>query len=841
MNRKATKPIVLVLVFIGALIVFSNLTNKVNKDVTATMEEASLPVMQFLYNEVVLNELHGYTQEMDMLSMRDGLLPVGESRQINLEILTYGNQVDNISYKVRSMDSERLLVEVESADMEATTDKVECQINLPSLFEDNVEYNMEIALTMGEENVYYYTRIVHSTNSYVDETLAFALQFHEYTFRGDAASFIPTYMDSATGDATNLAYVDLSCTLGQITWGKFEGKKMTQPVASFKEITPSYNVITLNYVMTNVNENNEVEYYNVEEYYRLRQTSTRIYVLNFERTMNQVFRSENDFLLGSSALQLGIRNSDVEFLASDSGDCIAFVQEGELWSYDRINNSIAQVFSFRSTEGMNSRENWDQHDIKIVRVDEAGSISFLVYGYMNRGIHEGSVGVGVYYYDALAQTVEEELFINTDKSYEVLKAELGKLMYVNEQKQFYIMLNDSVYEIDLTTFEVSTMVESGYRECFAVSESGRYLAWISPEKLYSSENITLEDLKTGISYEITSGTDTYLRPITFIGEDFVYGIANAIDVKVDSVGTEVFPMSKIEILNTSEEKQDVIKEYQPSAGKIGDVSVDANNVYLELVTEIDGRYVSIGSDTIMNRESEPVNGVKISSTKTDIKQTQISLTMKTISNDENVQILSPKHIVLEEDRTICLDVETNDYYYVYVKGKVLLATKDVSEAVKLANENYGVVVDSNVNYIFKRSRNTTQTALTNLSVNEADVNANTIVKCISIMLKREGAGIGVSDLMESGQTPYEVLSSTLKEAKVLELRNCTIDEYLYFLDQGTPVFTKIGNDQAVLLTGYTANYIYYYDPLSGMTKNIDYEGMEDMIYDGGNYVIAYVK
>ena len=49
MNRKATRPIVLVLVFIGALILFSNFINKEDKDVTTTMKEASLPVMQFVY------------------------------------------------------------------------------------------------------------------------------------------------------------------------------------------------------------------------------------------------------------------------------------------------------------------------------------------------------------------------------------------------------------------------------------------------------------------------------------------------------------------------------------------------------------------------------------------------------------------------------------------------------------------------------------------------------------------------------------------------------------------------------------------------------------------------
>lgn len=841
MNKTVTRIIVLVAIFISAVITFSVSGNKVNKDVTMMMDEATLPVMQFVYNHTVLNELHGYTQEMDMLSMRDGLIPIGEMRTLDVEIMTYGQEIDNLSYKIRSMNSERLLVEEESADISSSQDKVDCQIKLPSIFEDDVEYNMEIAITMGEKEVYYYTRIVRAPGSYADETLAFALQFHDYTFREDANTFIPTYMDPATGDATNLAFVDLSCTLGQITWGDFDGVKLTDPIASFKEINPSYNVITLNYIMTNVNENNEVEYYNVEEYYRLRQTNARIYVLNFERTMDQVFRGENDFLLGTTAIQLGIRNQDVEFLANDSGDVISFVQEGELWSYDRINNTITQAFSFRNVEGMNSRENWNQHDIEVLRVDEAGSISFLVYGYMNRGIHEGEVGVGVYYYDALSQTVEEEVFIATDKSYEVLKAELGKLMFLNEQKEFYFLINNCVYKIDLTDFEVTTLVEADTSECYAVSESGRYFAWVSQSDLYSSESITLEDLKMGITHQISSEANTYVKPITFIGEDFVYGVANASDVKEDAVGNIVFPMSKIEILNTSEEKQEIIKTYHPHTGKIGKVSVDANNVYLQLVSESNGRYVEVGSDTIMNREAEPANGVKIAITRSEIKQTQVSLTMKDILKAEPLELVLPKHILLEENRTMDFDIDTEGYYYVYVKGEVLLATKNVSEAIKMANENYGVVVDSEVNYVFKRARNTTQTALANLSPNEADLGASSMIKSISALLKREGAGICVGDLIEVGQTPIQIVTNTLKDYRVLELRNCTMDELLYFIDQGTPVFAQTWTNQAILLTGYSANYVYYYEPNSGQTKTIGYEEIEDLFYQGGEYFIAYVK
>lgn len=839
--RKATKPIVLVLIFIGALFTFSMLMNKENKDQTTTMESASLPVMQFVYNDMVINELHGYTTEMEMLSMRDGLMPLNATRQLVLQIDTYGNEIDNISYKIRSINSERLLVEVENTSFVTTPDRVDCKIQLPSLFEDNIEYNMEITLDIGEEQVHYYTRIIQSTDAYVDETLAFALQFHEYTFREDANTFIPIYMDPATGDATTLSYVDLSCTLRQITWANFKGVKLTSPVVSLKEVGPSYNVVTLNYVMTNVNEENQIEYYNVEEYYRLRQTQTRMYVLNFERTMNYIFSTENSFFNGNEQLLLGIRNNDVEFKGNDSGDCIAFVQEGDLWCYDIVNNSISKVFSFRSDEGINNRENWNQHDIKIVRVDEAGSISFIVYGYMNSGIHEGNVGVGVYHYDALGHTVEEEVFITSNKSYEVLKAELGDLMYVNEQKQLYLMINHTVYKVDLNTFEVDTLVENGNDDCFAVSKSGRYFAWIKPEEQFASDHIVLEDLKTGITYQVTSGYNTYLKPITFIGEDFVYGVASKNSVKEDMFGELVFPMSSIEIMNTSEDKQDIIKKYHPNRGYIGDTTVDENNVYLQIVEESNGKYVLVEEDIIMNRESEPINGIKVSKAVTDIKQTQVTLTMKSRKTTANVEVVAPMHIVLEEDRTIALNDNSKDYYYVYLKGQVLLATKDISEAVRVANENMGVVVDSDLRYIFKRARNNTQTALRNLTPNDADARATSIAKCISIILNREEVGVRVNELMAAGQSPVEILKSTLKTAKVIELKDVGVDELLYFIDQSNPVFAKTSVNNAILLTGYSANYIHYYDTSSGQTKSMEYHEAEAMFEKGGRYFITYIK
>ena len=50
---------------------------------------------------------------------------------------------------------------------------------------------------------------------------------------------------------------------------------------------------------------------------------------------------------------------------------------------------------------------------------------------MNRGHHEGETGIGVFHYDNMSNTVEEELFLASDRSYEVLKADWGKMFYIS--------------------------------------------------------------------------------------------------------------------------------------------------------------------------------------------------------------------------------------------------------------------------------------------------------------------------------------------------------------------------------------------------------------------------
>ena len=619
MSKKVIKPIVLIVVFIAALITFCIITNKGNKDMTTKQADATLPVMSFNLDKIKINTLHGYTTEMDPTKMRDCVIPISDDRKLSLSISTYGMAVDRISYKIRSMDGKRLVADDEISSFSNKDNTIQADISMPNVMDENTEYLLVFTITSGQDNVYYYSRIMQTDGKAAAKVVEFAKKFHDETFIKDDKSFFTTYMETTTGDRNTLAHVDLTSTVSQITWGSMAATQYTNPVIALKEINDSYDVVTIDYVMSCVDGKGETEYYNVREYFRLRQTESRMYVLNYERTANQIFNSENSFISDSGSVILGIRSSEAEYRANEAGSVICFVQEGDLYSYDINNGMIIKVFSFRDAEGIDERENWNHHDIKIVSVDEAGSIDFVVYGYMNRGIHEGEVGAGVYHYDGLAHTIDEEAFIPSKTSYEVLKAEMGKMLYLNEKNEFYLMMDDSLYRINLGSMSVKKVVEGLSTGSYCASESNRYFAWVDSANQYSSNTIKVMDLKSGKTFEVKKGDDQYLRPLGFIGEDFIYGQANAADVVSDAAGNTTFPMNGLIILDTSDQSE--LKTYTPSGGYVEKISVDGYTVTIDLIAQNNGVYAEIGQDTIMNREADSKQKIALDTSQSDTKLT----------------------------------------------------------------------------------------------------------------------------------------------------------------------------------------------------------------------------
>ena len=837
MSKKVIKPIVLIVVFIAALITFCIITNKGNKDMTTKQADATLPVMSFNLDKIKINTLHGYTTEMDPTKMRDCVIPISDDRKLSLSISTYGMAVDRISYKIRSMDGKRLVADDEISSFSNKDNTIQADISMPNVMDENTEYLLVFTITSGQDNVYYYSRIMQTDGKAAAKVVEFAKKFHDETFIKDDKSFFTTYMETTTGDRNTLAHVDLTSTVSQITWGSMAAAQYTNPVIALKEINDSYDVVTIDYVMSCVDGKGETEYYNVREYFRLRQTESRMYVLNYERTANQIFNSENSFISDSGSVILGIRSSEAEYRANEAGSVICFVQEGDLYSYDINNGMIIKVFSFRDAEGIDERENWNHHDIKIVSVDEAGSIDFVVYGYMNRGIHEGEVGAGVYHYDGLAHTIDEEAFIPSKTSYEVLKAEMGKMLYLNEKNEFYLMMDDSLYRINLGSMSVKKVVEGLSTGSYCASESNRYFAWVDSANQYSSNTIKVMDLKSGKTFEVKKGDDQYLRPLGFIGEDFIYGQANAADVVSDAAGNTTFPMNGLIILDTSE-----LKTYTPSGGYVEKISVDGYTVTIDLIAQNNGVYAEIGQDTIMNREADSKQKIALDTSQSDTKLTVSAISIAGGKKPDKLKQLTAQMTINSHDTAVDLKFDDNTvHFYVYAKGDVIFASDDISDAIKQANDSMGVVIDSNQQYVWMRARKNAVNAFANIACNETDKDADSVVKSVSAMLTYNDVTVSVSELIGAGSSAVDVLKNNLPDKEILDLQGVSSEDIIFYISQGNPVFAMTGNTSAVLVTGYSSNgALYIYNPDNGATTSMSYEDADRMFYNGGLHFITYM-
>ena len=837
MSKKVIKPIVLIVVFIAALITFCIITNKGNKDMTTKQADATLPVMSFNLDKIKINTLHGYTTEMNPTKMRDCVIPISDDRKLSLSISTYGMAVDRISYKIRSMDGKRLVADDEISSFSNKDNTIQADISMPNVMDENTEYLLVFTITSGQDNVYYYSRIMQTDGKAAAKVVEFAKKFHDETFIKDDKSFFTTYMETTTGDRNTLAHVDLTSTVSQITWGSMAAAQYTNPVIALKEINDSYDVVTIDYVMSCVDGKGETEYYNVREYFRLRQTESRMYVLNYERTANQIFNSENSFISDSGSVILGIRSSEAEYRANEAGSVICFVQEGDLYSYDINNGMIIKVFSFRDAEGIDERENWNHHDIKIVSVDEAGSIDFVVYGYMNRGIHEGA---GVYHYDGLAHTIDEEAFIPSKTSYEVLKAEMGKMLYLNEKNEFYLMMDDSLYRINLGSMSVKKVVEGLSTGSYCASESNRYFAWVDSANQYSSNTIKVMDLKSGKTFEVKKGDDQYLRPLGFIGEDFIYGQANAADVVSDAAGNTTFPMNGLIILDTSDQSE--LKTYTPSGGYVEKISVDGYTVTIDLIAQNNGVYAEIGQDTIMNREADSKQKIALDTSQSDTKLTVSAISIAGGKKPDKLKQLTAQMTINSHDTAVDLKFDDNTvHFYVYAKGDVIFASDDISDAIKQANDSMGVVIDSNQQYVWMRARKNAVNAFANIACNETDKDADSVVKSVSAMLTYNDVTVSVSELIGAGSSAVDVLKNNLPDKEILDLQGVSSEDIIFYISQGNPVFAMTGNTSAVLVTGYSSNgALYIYNPDNGATTSMSYEDADRMFYNGGLHFITYM-
>ena len=334
--------------FIGmlliALMAVSRIVNKGNTDLTVEMEPASLPLVSMKLDGERVNCLRGYSEDMQANYLRDTLTPLPENRCLSVEIDTFGTEITGISYEVRSLDMTRLVENTEVYNYATDHERINAEFNIKDLIDDNREYILTTILEMSDgEKIRYYTRIVYREDLPVREELAYIMNFHNKTFDKSQAKELVTYLESnEEGDNSSFHYVNIHSNFNQITWGELNVKEVNKPEVDILEMDASTASVKVRFLVSRKDSRND-ELYAAEEFFRIRYTPERIYLLDYERTMNQVFVPDGAF--ANNKILLGITANELEFMENADGSVVAFVQENALYMYMNDANRLAREMS----------------------------------------------------------------------------------------------------------------------------------------------------------------------------------------------------------------------------------------------------------------------------------------------------------------------------------------------------------------------------------------------------------------------------------------------------------------------------------------------------------------
>ena len=808
--------VVLAVTFVVAVICFSRMINQTAPSTAETMENSTFPLVYMCNNGVSYNCLHGYTQEMDVEYIRDTVTVLSDDHLLAIQIQPFGTNIESVSYEVLTLDGLNSLENTNVIKLEEQDGYIAATLQIQNQMLLNQEYILKLQLTVGGRDIYYYTRLLLEDGLHLDAYLDFVSGFYEKCVYKTDQNALGTVVepDETTDQSRTLSSMNIHDSVSQLMWGELNPQVYYKPTPSLVDINGTTASFVLEYRISAVNEEGANEVYNVDEFYRLRYTDTRVFLLDFTRTTDKVFNTGGT-LLQPEGICLGITDADVEYAFDEQKKVVAFVQENELWSYRVNSGQIVRVFGFPQQENMDYRDFYSRNNIKVLRVDESGDIWFAVSGYMNRGSREGQNGIGIYFYEEASSTVEEILFVETMESYDMLKLDIDALAYVtNDRTACYILLEGIVYRIDLVEREYTHVIDGVKNGCFMSSESNRYFSWLKEGRRYGSKTLYTMDFETGEASEISCQADEMLRPVAYMGEDLVYGKALVSDIVDQDEGNEIFPMYQLVIMNGEGEQ---LMTYETPQAYVTRAEQVNHVLKLTRVVKTELGYAETLEDQIVGMDTEEDVVYGIATQEEGAKQTTILLRVGTEITDSNPQVATSRLLVHEDQRAIRIpkNTEREHLYYVYAGGSMESMWPTASEAIRRADEKVGVVIDHAKEFVWERG-NRAETAKIKLE--------------------------NIPDVIKSGTMDIETLEASLGKDAV-NLTGCTLEEVLYFVGQGQPVLAATPDGAGVvIITGYDdfGNTILL---RPGETETYFY-GPEDskaLFEQAGNRFVSYLK
>lgn len=849
--------IILTVIFFGALYFFSrNYLVVRNFDLTADttgMAEATLPNISLVVGDDEINRIYGYSANLDWTLNRETITPIGKDKSFVVRVEENGMTVRRLKYELFDVDSGMLL---DSGTISAlTSEKVQegndsdktvktAKIKLNAELTEGTEYSVKITLvTSSSKRVYYYTRVKLYNNGHLAEKLDYVRWFRESALNKINRESVEKNLETkSNSDTTSFAHADIHSSWEMVSWGELQPRivaELPPTVTDFYEGTAS---IVLSYVVE-MDAGSGPEQFLVRELFRFLYTDIRTYLYNYEREVETIY-DVNHTSLAKDDLKLGITaDTGMEILSTGNTDYVAFVRNRELWSYDRQENEMTRVFSFRSEGETNLMELYDAHDIKLLTLRQNGDMDFLVYGYMNRGEYEGRVGIILYRYYRDEARVEEQMYIPVNTTYQLLKGEVNEFVYMSSYDVLYFTIYNTIYSYNLTTKVLQVLAEEIPAENVVFLKEMKHVVWQHTEEI-GSDRFTVMDLESGKTDVIGAGAGELICLLGKIDNNLVYGYARTADVAQHFDGTRIVPMYRVVIADLT---GTVFKEYSQPGYYVTQTLFEDNVIHLTRVKKderIGEGYTAAAADAIQNRKDSVTPSVYVTGRVTELAKTEYYITFPgNVAIDEIPELKTVPFTVLSSDPTVRITASETlpERYLTYSFGKVVFSSRNPVDAIRRADEDesVGAVINSRGKIIWERGVKANRTTITGISPAVMVPGQSALQNALKMVFSYEGFDIDVSGITVESQSVSEWIGQYLK-VSALELKGASLDEVLYYVYKKYPVIALLGEDKVYLIVGYDQTAVEVMDPVFRSTKKIEIEQATELFEESGNVFFTYV-
>ena len=767
-----------------------------------SMTGASLPTISLLYNGYEINTLHGYTQEMDINYIRSSIYVLEDDYSIPVLCELYDNEISEITFEVYNIGGDNLIQNGTVSDTETAEGVLSFDVVIDNIIDEGTEYILVLQMETAEgTQIRYYFRFKKETSSLLSQ-LEGVLEYNSklcYISDDDAMSYVSNYMetDYTADDNTDFGSVTLVSSIYSMMWNQMDVEMYGDVSVQILDSDGDIGYFLLTYMLTR-SDGDVDEYYSVSEYYRVRMLDDVFRILDYERETDQIFEPSTETISTSTALVGIVSDSDIEMLCNQEGTLSCFVRNGNLWAMDTDNKEIKLIFSF--SEGLDDeRGNYDQYGIKIVDVTDDGAIQFLVYGYMNAGLHEGKVGIGIYTYDPEEDTVTEDAFIPTELTFSILDQTIGSLVYLSGDGTLYLIIDESLYSLDLENYEAECIVTGLTSDNCTIQPAGRIIAWHEGGSVNEAESIEVLDMETGETYEITADSGCAVKALGFLDEDLVYGQGTLGEIYTEQSGTEYLLMTDMFIIDSDGGIQS-----ENNSGDAFYISAESeyNRIIINQVIEEEDGYAETETFTVFATDLDEYLEMKVTSDYIDIKRTvyYVKFADSTTSAGE-LTVSESTQVLFTEANTIDINdmIAAEGKYYVYAKGEVKLITSSPAEAVDLAYNETGVVVTDTGELFYKRTLVASTSELTD---------------------------VGFAAALED-----------IEAGNLLDMSGITLVEAIYFINMKMPLVWEYEGVQYLIMGFDYESTLMLYDIETGEESTFSYSDAEDVFAETSCWLV----